>query len=76
MRFEETDLRCSDYVQIVEDTNERVHKANCERAFTLAHRHYNCVVTIVMTDKMTDEEKQAGKLKSSVALTLSNLESF
>ena len=29
---------------------DRLHKANCERSFTLAYKHLNCVFTINMGD--------------------------
>jgi hypothetical protein len=35
-------------VQIVENIDDRSHKANCERAYTLSYKHYNCVLTINM----------------------------
>lgn len=37
-RLNSEDLSVVDYVQIVENIEDRVHKANCERAFTLAYK--------------------------------------
>ena len=45
------DLRVLDNVLIVEDVDERAHKANCERSFTLMHQHHNCVISINMQDR-------------------------
>ncbi|CDW91154.1 UNKNOWN [Stylonychia lemnae] len=50
-RLSEEDLNVIDYVQIVENIEEKVHKANCERSFTLSYSHYNCVLTIDMGGK-------------------------
>lgn len=58
-----------DYVQIVENIEERSHKANCERAFTLAYQHFNCVLTIDMGNK---GEEPAEK---NPPIMLSNLDS-
>jgi len=33
-------------VLIVDDVDERQHKSNCERSFTMLHQQYNCVLTI------------------------------
>ena len=41
-------LQVKDNVLIVEDVDERQHKANCERSFTLMHQQFNCVLTISM----------------------------
>ena len=35
----------------MENIEDRVHKANCERAFTLSYKHFNCVLTINMSEK-------------------------
>lgn len=35
-------------MQIVDNIEDRVHKANCERAYTLSYKHWNCVLTINM----------------------------
>jgi len=48
------DLSVVDYVQIVENIEDRVHKANCERAYTLAYKHFNCVLTINMGEKQKE----------------------
>lgn len=50
-RLSAEDLNVVDYVQIVENIEDRVHKANCERAFTLSYKHFNCVLTINMSEK-------------------------
>lgn len=47
-RLNADDLQVVDYVQIVENIEDRAHKQNCERAFTIAYKHYNCVMTINM----------------------------
>lgn len=44
------DLSLADEAWIV-DTESRDHKANCERAFTLLHQEFNCVITIKMPAK-------------------------
>ena len=62
------DLTVVDYVQIVENIEDRVHKANCERAYTLSYKHYNCVLTINMSDK----EKAPGS--DNAPIILSNLD--
>ena len=41
-------LHVKDNVLIVEDFDERQHKANCERSYTLLHQQHNCVLTISM----------------------------
>ena len=41
-------LRVKDNVLIVDDVDERQHKSNCERSYTLLHQQYNCVMTIHM----------------------------
>jgi hypothetical protein len=54
-RLSSQDLSVVDYVQIVENIEDRSHKANCERAFTLSYKHFNCVLTINMGgDKKKD----------------------
>ena len=41
----------------MEDVNERDHKANCERSFTLMHKNFNCVLSINMQDRGKEERK-------------------
>lgn len=53
-RLSSEDLSVVDYVQIVENIEDRVHKANCERAYTLAYKHFNCVLTINMGEKQKE----------------------
>lgn len=50
-RLDAITLRVIDNVLIVEDVDERSHKANCERSFTLMHRNFNCVLSINMQDR-------------------------
>ena len=50
-RLDSQTLRVIDNVLIVEDVDERQHKANCERSFTMMHRNLNCVLSIQMGDK-------------------------
>ena len=50
-RLSGEDLGVLDYVQIVENIDDRSHKSNCERAYTLSHQHFNCVLTINMAGK-------------------------
>ena len=45
-RYETQYLTCPDSLQLVDDENDLTHKENCQRAFTLVHQHYNCVLTI------------------------------
>ena len=54
-RLDANSLRVIDNVLIVEDVNEREHKANCERSFTLMHRNFNCVLSINMQDRGNKE---------------------
>ena len=67
-RLSSADLNVVDYVQIVENIEDRVHKANCERAFTLSYKHFNCVLTINMSDK----DKQSPS--ENAPIMLSNLD--
>jgi len=50
-RLSADDLSVIDYVQIVENIDERAHKANCEKSYTLSYEHFNCVLTINMGGK-------------------------
>jgi acetone carboxylase gamma subunit len=63
------DLTVKDNVLIVEDIDEKAHKANCERSFTLLHRHKNCVITINMMDKVKENQSQ-----NTAPINISNLE--
>ena len=38
------DLRQIDNVMIVDIADDKSHKPNCERAYTLLHEHQNCVI--------------------------------
>ena len=57
-RLDANSLRVIDNVLIVEDVDERAHKANCERSFTLMHRNYNCVLSINMQDRGNKEGQE------------------
>ena len=59
-----------DYVQIVENIDDRSHKANCERAYTLSHKHYNCVLTI----NMGGDKKKEQAPSDNAPIMLSNLD--
>jgi hypothetical protein len=50
-RLKADDLNELEQVWIVENIEDKVHKANCERSFTLQSQHYNCVITINMGNK-------------------------
>lgn len=57
--LDSSDLRVLDNVLVVDDDeiDERSHKAQCEKAFTLLHENVNCVLVINMKDKNnTDQE--------------------
>lgn len=54
-RLSSEDLSVVDYVQIVENIEDRVHKANCERAYTLVYKQYNCVLTINMGNEKKEQ---------------------
>ena len=45
-RLDAQTLIPEDFWQIIDDPDHASHKNNCERAFTLNHQHYNCVMTI------------------------------
>jgi hypothetical protein len=45
-------LNTIDFWQIIDDPDDIAHKANCERAFTLNHQHYNCVMTIQLQSQL------------------------
>lgn len=62
-------LAVQDNILITSDTDERAHKANCERSLTFLHQHQNCVVTIEMADKMNINQNQP-----LAPLSLSNLQ--
>lgn len=59
-----------DYVQIVENIEDRIHKANCERAFTLSYKQFNCVLTI----NMGSEKKNQQQPTENAPIMLSNLD--
>ena len=61
-------LTVQDNVLVTGDVDERAHKVNCERALTLLHQHYNCVITMNMADKL-DSQAQ-----TFAPLSISNLE--
>lgn len=61
-------LTVQDNVLVTGDVDERSHKANCERALTFLHQHYNCVVSLNMADKADTQQGQFP------ALSISNLE--
>lgn len=67
-RLSSDDLNVVDYVQIVENLEDRLHKANCERSYTLSYKHYNCVLTINMSEK--DKDKQS----DNAPIMMSNLD--
>eukprot|EP00352_Strombidinopsis_acuminata_P001319 CAMPEP_0176347896 /NCGR_PEP_ID=MMETSP0126-20121128/7437_1 /TAXON_ID=141414 ORGANISM="Strombidinopsis acuminatum, Strain SPMC142" /NCGR_SAMPLE_ID=MMETSP0126 /ASSEMBLY_ACC=CAM_ASM_000229 /LENGTH=234 /DNA_ID=CAMNT_0017696373 /DNA_START=97 /DNA_END=801 /DNA_ORIENTATION=- len=69
-RIHATNLSVLDNVLIVEDVDERSHKANCERSFTIAYRHYNCVITINMADKAEKNKVDP----DAPSVSISNLE--
>jgi hypothetical protein len=69
-RLNSEDLSVVDYVQIVENIEDRVHKANCERAFTLAYKQYNCVLTINMGNEKKDQQQPT----ENAPIMLSNLD--
>jgi hypothetical protein len=60
-------LNVQDNVLIVEDGDERKHKANCERAYTLLYQHFNCVISIEMA-------KTTGDQSDTQPLSISNLQ--
>lgn len=62
-------MQVVDYVQIVENIEDRLHKQNCERAFTLAYKHYNCVMTINM-----QSEKSKPVTSENAPIMVSNLD--
>ena len=45
-RYDSELLMAPDLWQMIDDPDERSHKENCQRAFTLTHQHFNCVITI------------------------------
>jgi hypothetical protein len=57
-------------VWIVESVDDRSHKANCEKAFTLAYQHYNCVLTLNVAGK----DNQSRPPENYVPIMLSNLD--
>lgn len=59
-----------DYVQIVENIDDRSHKSNCERSFTLSYAHFNCVLTINMSNKEANKNAE-----NQAPIMMSNLES-
>jgi len=64
-RLNAEDLNIIDYVQIVENIDERQHKAHCERSYTLSYQHYNCVLNINMSGKNEPNEEQNAPMRLS-----------
>ena len=66
------DLRVVDNVIIVDITEEKSHKPNCERAFTLLYQHQNCVINMNLIQKKPEEPKPIDD--NQAPISLSNLE--
>jgi hypothetical protein len=73
-RLSATDLSVVDYVQIVENIDDRVHKGNCERSYTMSYKHFNCVLTINMNEKNSQPSENPPIMLSNLDTNM--LESF
>lgn len=74
-RLSSADLSVIDYVQIVENIEDRAHKSQCERSYTLSYKQYNCVLTINMNEKDKQQPSENAPIMLS-NLDTNMLESF
>jgi hypothetical protein len=61
--FDSDTLATEEPIYIVEDVEEKAHKANCERAYTM-NRHHKGVVLTINQPKKGDAEVHPGNLKA------------
>jgi len=69
-RFHAENLSEIEQVWIVENIEDKSHKENCEKSFTLLHQHFNCVITINMPSS-----KEQKKQVEYIPIMLSDLDS-
>jgi len=54
-KLDADDLSVVDNVLIVNVQDDRTHKPQCERAFTLLHQHNNCVLNMSIQQKKNEQ---------------------